>query len=576
MRDALRRSLVPLASSLLALAATAPFVAGGSYGIRLLTVAGIYALLALGYQLVFGHAGALSLAQGAFFGIGAYATGILAVRLGLDGALTAPASILLPAALAALVAAPVLRLESHYFALATLGLAQLALLVAINAEAMTGGANGLPGVPGLALLGVAVAKGWPLLAVVWSAVAAVAWLAWRATGGRRALVFRLLREDPIAAEALGIDTGRLRFGAFLFAAAAAGLAGALHAHLLGVVSPEVLEFPVLVACLSMVVIGGRARVAGAVLGAMLLVHLPEALRDIGAWYMVVYGGVLLAVIVFAPNGIVGALSRGLDRLVPGAPAPLPVPVAPPLPAPVPPSRPVLSLRGATKRFGGLTALDAVDLDVAAGEMLGIIGPNGSGKTTLVNVMSGLYRPEAGVVLLAGARIDGEPPFRIARAGVARGFQAPRLIDDAGVLDNVALGVREHDAAPGRAMHWLRRLGLEDVARRRCGDLPGGLRRRVEIARAMASAPRLLLLDEPAAGLTPQEQDTLARALKTLNGEGVTVVVVEHAVAFLAALSTRLVCLVEGRIVAEGPPGCVVRDPRVVAAYLGARWQGTEA
>lgn len=574
MPDVLRRSLAPLAAGLLALAAAAPILAGGSYGVRLLTVAGIYALLAIGYQLVFGYAGALSLAQGAFFGIGAYATGILGVRLGLDAALTLPASILLPTALAALVAAPVLRLESHYFALATLGLAQLALLVAINAEAMTGGANGLPGVPGLALFGASVAKGWPLLAAVWIAVAVVAWLAWRATCDRRALVFRLLREDPIAAETLGIDTGRLRLGAFLFAAAAAGLAGALHAHLLGVVSPEVLEFPVLVACLSMVVIGGRARVPGAILGAVLLVHLPEALRGIGAWYMVVYGAVLLAVVVFAPQGIAGALSRVLDRLVPGAPPPLPVPVAPGRPAPASRSQPILSLKGVVKRFGGLTALDMVDLDVAAGEMVGIIGPNGSGKTTLVNVVSGLYRPEAGAVLLAGARIDGGSPFRIAGAGVARGFQAPRLLDDASVLENVALGVRAVGDAPGRAMYWLRRLELENVARRCCGDLPGGARRRVEIARAMASAPRLLLLDEPAAGLTPHEQDTLARTLMSLNGEGLTVVVVEHAVAFLAALSTRLVCLVEGQIVAEGPPESVVHDPRVVAAYLGARWQGT--
>jgi branched-chain amino acid transport system permease protein len=552
----------------LVLAAAVAFHAGGSYGIRLLTMAGIYALLATGYQLVFGHAGALSLAQGAFFGIGAYATGILATRFGLDAAITVPAAILVPTALAAIVAAPVLRLESHYFALATLGLAQLALLVATNAETLTGGANGIPGVPGLVLFGIAVSKGWPMLLFVWAAVAACAWLAWRGTSGKQALVFRLLREDPIAAETLGIDTGRLRFTAFLFAAACAGLAGALHVHLLGVVSPEVLEFPVMVACLSMVVIGGRARIGGAILGAVLLVHLPELLRGIGAWYMVVYGGVLLAVIVFAPDGIVGVLSRRRGMLT------LPRVRAAPKASSHSRERrdggealPLMTLRGVTKRFGGVTALDAIGLTINAGDRLGIIGPNGSGKTTLINVLSGLYKPEAGAVSLDATRVDGLPPFRIARAGVARGFQAPRLLDDASVLANVALG------GAGDAMHWLDRLGLGALADRPCGDLPGGMRRKVEIARAMMSAPRLLLLDEPAAGLTPNEQDELAQTLAALNRDGLTVVVIEHDVAFLARLCNRLVCLVEGRIVAEGPPDKVVHDRRVIDAYLGATWRG---
>jgi len=164
-------------------------------------------------------------------------------------------------------------------------------------------------------------------------------------------------------------------------------------------------------------------------------------------------------------------------------------------------------------------------------------------------------------------------FTVARAGIARGFQAPRLMDDRSVFDNVALAVRDAGEAPGRAAHWLQRLGLADVARRRAGDLPGGKRRLVEIARAMAASPRLLLLDEPAAGLTPAEQAALAATLGDLNREGLAIVVVEHSVAFLRALAPRLVCLVEGRVVADGPTDRVVSDPRVVEAYLGGAQRG---
>ncbi len=570
MPEALRARAFTLAMALAALVAAMPLLLAESYGVRLLTAAGIYALLTVGYQAIFGAAGALSLAQGAFFGAGAYVTGILAVRYGLDGTITLLLSALVPAALAAIVAAPVLRLESHYFALATLGIAQLALLAAINAEGLTGGANGMPGVPGLALFGAAVERGWPLAAAAWAAALGVGALAALGGAGERGLALAVMRDDPIAAASLGIDAGRLRFVAFLFAAAAAGLAGALHAHLLGVVSPEVLEFPVMVTCLSMLVIGGRGSAAGAILGALLLVQLPEWLRVIGPWYMAAYGAALLAAIVFAPEGLAGAVQRLLAGVAP-RPAP-PVPAAPKIPARAKPMGPLLSLGGVTKRFGGVTALDRVDLDIAVGELVGVIGPNGSGKTTLINTIAGLYRPDGGSVMLDGVALAGLAPHRIARMGVARGFQTPRLLDRTSALDNVALAARGTPDARGAAMHFLERLGAAGDAARRCGDLSGGARRRVEIARALAAGPRLLLLDEPAAGLAPEEQDDLAMRLRLLNAEGLTVVVVEHAVPFLKSLARRMICLVEGRVAADGAPDAVTRDPQVIDAYLGRNWQ----
>ncbi len=550
----------------------APAFQGGGYAIRLATLAAIQAILAIGYQAVFGRLGLLSLAQGAFFGIGAYATAFAATRFGLDATFTLPIAVLAATAIAAIVALPVLRLASHYLALATLGLAQLALLAAINLEPLTGGAIGINNVPGLVLAGEAVARGWPLLALSWSLAALVAAMAWYRARGARGQAMDLAREDPLAAEALGIDTGRLRLGAFLFAAATAGLAGALNAHLLGIVSPETLEFPVMVACLSMVVIGGRFHVAGAILGAVLIVHLPEYLRVTGAWYLAIYGAGMLLTILFAPEGIAGLVERVVRRLVPVRPPILPPPDAPAAIVRAIGAKPILALRGVTRRFGGVTALERVDLKIGAGELVGLIGPNGSGKTTLLNTVAGLYRPDEGAVRLDGADIAARKVCRIARAGIARGFQAPRLMDDRSVLDNVKLAARGGDAA-ALAVHWLERLGIDDIARRRAGDLPGGKRRLVEIARAMATGPRLLLLDEPAAGLTPAEQADLAEALRRLNREGLAILVVEHSVAFLRALAPRLVCLVEGRVVADGPTERVIADPRVIDAYLGGEPRG---
>jgi branched-chain amino acid transport system permease protein len=575
-----RRNLPVALFACIAVAALSPFLSAGSYGIRLATVAGIYALLAIGYQVVFGQLGALSLAQGAFFGIGAYATALLATRFGLDATVTLPLSIAIVVAIAAIVAAPVLRLESHYFALATLGLAQLALLVAVNAESLTGGGNGISGVPGLALFGVAIARGWPLAITCWALVALAAAIAWKATSGRNAHVLTLVREDPIAAESLGIDTGRLRFAAFLFAAGCAGVAGSLHAHLLGIVSPEVLEFPVMAACLSMVVIGGRAKIAGAIIGAVLLVHLPEILRAIGPWYLAVYGSVLLAVIVFAPEGIAGLIERLAGQAIRATPSEspeaIPLPSAKPQAVRSPSAERLLSLRNVTKRFGGVVALDGINLEIGVGELVGIIGPNGSGKTTLVNVISGLYPPDSGRVALDGRDITGRPPHRIARAGIGRGFQTPRLIESLTVLDNVAVAdlapaaAGESDAAlrENLLLALLAKLRLRSVSRLRLGLLPGGARRRVEIARAMMGRPRLLLLDEPAAGLTPVEQDELCQVLAEINRDGVAIVVIEHSVAFLGRLAPRLVCLVEGRVIADGSPAQVTSHPQVIAAYLG--------
>ena len=564
-----------------------PLLYGNPYTLRVLTLAGVYALLVIGYQFIFGYAGALSLAQGCFFGIGAYASGILGAQYGWVFPATFPLAILLPAALALLVAVPVLRLESHYFALATLGIAQVALLAAVNWQSLTGGANGIPGVPAIELFGWPVERGWPLLTLVWSLVAAGALLAWQITRGLYGGAFQVMRENGIAAGALGIDSGRLRLAAFLLSAAYAGAAGALYVHTLGVISPEVLEFPIMVACLTMAVVGGRARVAGAILGAVLIVHLPEWFRFLENSYLIAYGAATLAVIILAPWGLIGSAERLRARLRPEAPVPNPAPLPLPRRARTPIPGPLLELDGLGIAFGGVKALDGVSLAVGEGELLGLIGPNGSGKTTLVNLVTGLYRPDVGRIRFAGRDITAAPAHRIARLGIARSFQSVNLVEEMSALDNVALGRaglegaglrtalatgrrdRRLERARGQAMALLERLGIADYAARAAGGLPHGIKRRLEIARALALEPRLLLLDEPAAGLNEAEEADLRRRLAALAEDGLTLLVIEHNMPFLMPLARRLVCLDDGRIIAQGSPAEIARDPQVIEAYLGA-------
>ena len=552
------------------------------YDLRVLTLAGCQALLVLGYQFIFGHAGALSLAQGAFFGLGTYVTAILGTRYHWGFAATFPLSILAPLALAAVVAVPVLRLASHYFALATLGLAQVALLLVVNAGDWTGGALGLTGVPGIAILGEAVPRGLPLAAAVWGIVGLGAWLSWRVTHGLTGRAYAVLRSDPLAAAATGLARTRLRFSAFLLSAAYAGAAGALQAHTVGVVSSETLEFSVMVTCLAMTVIGGSTRIAGALLGALLLTYLPEWLRFLEGYALLAYGAALLGMIVLAPEGIAGVLGRAFAGRRRSADLPRPVPVPPRETRSA-----TLEARSLSKRFGGVLALDRVDLVIEPGEILGLIGPNGSGKTTLANVISGLVPTDDGVMRLGSRGLRGLSAERIALAGIARGFQTPALPPSLSALELVALArasaagkigflpsLLGRDTGKRRrrfeaeALDLLARIGISSDADRPCGTLPAALAWRVELARALALDPGIIILDEPAAGLGEREQAELAAALRDIARRGVAILVIEHNMPFLLPTAHRIVVLDQGRVIAKGRPAEVVRDPSVIAAYLG--------
>jgi branched-chain amino acid transport system permease protein len=559
---------------------------GSSYTLRVLSLAGIFAVASLGYQFIFGHAGALALSQGTFMGVGAYVSGILALRWGVPFDASLPFGIGAPVLLAAVIGIPVLRLQTHYFALATLVIGQIVSLVAVEWIGLTGGANGLGGVPGFSLFGVPVRNGWPTLLLVWACVAIGAVLLWQATRGRLGAAFAIMRASETAARSIGIDTARLRYVAFLLSAAYAGVAGTFYVHAIRVVSPEVLAFPVMVTLLTIAVVGGRLRIAGAIAGAVLVIELPEWFRFLRDTYLLAYGCLLLLVIVALPEGIAGTAERLLSRILPARTrsAPDSVPLAPLARRPAA-DVPLLAIRDVGRRFGGVVALDDVSMTVRAGEVLGLIGPNGSGKTTLVNAITGIFPARSGTISFGGVDITSALPHDIARTGIARTFQTVAVVDELSVIDNVALargaptiglvqamraGWTDAGGARARAeaMTLLRRMGVADQAMRPCGVLPYGLRRRVEIARALATRPLLLLLDEPAAGLNETEQADLALRLRGLADEGLSLLVIEHNMPFLAPLADRMVCLDAGRVIAEGRPAEVQADARVIEAYLG--------
>jgi branched-chain amino acid transport system permease protein len=581
---------LPLVLGAAALIAYALFFAS-PYDLRMLTICGIYALLVLGFQFVFGHAGAVSLAQATFFGIGGYITGILATRFGFPFLATFPLSIAGPALLAVIIAVPVLKLEEHYFSLATLGIGLVVLLLAIQWSDVTGGTNGLAGIPAIELPGLTIADRRSVLWFVWAIVAIGCLIAYQVTRGLHGQAYHLMRENLEAASSLGLNIAELRFGAFVLSAAYGGAAGALMAHVIHVVSPENLDLALMVTCLTMTVIGGRTRIAGAILGATLIVYLREWFRVLENYYMIAYGTAALAVLIMAPYGLVGALERlrvllfGVSRIA-APPAGLPLiqsgrPVAAQRSA-----EPILTVDGIALAFGGVKALDGVGLSCTQGEIIGLIGPNGSGKTTLLNVISGLASRQHGSVTFLGRDITKAPAYAIARLGISRTFQHIPLVDDLSVLDNIAVARAGSDGggllqaigtvgrdrrlqdARGIALAAAERLGIANVAMERCGRLPYGTRRRVEVARALATAPHLLLLDEPAAGLNEQEQKDLAGRIRSFAAEGITVLVVEHNLVFLAALAERLICLDRGKVIAAGLPEAVRREPAVIEAYLG--------
>jgi ABC-type branched-subunit amino acid transport system permease subunit/ABC-type branched-subunit amino acid transport system ATPase component len=582
---------------LLAAVIAIPLAVGNQYYLQILANIGINIILVLGLNIITGLAGQLSLCQGAFFGIGAYACALLVMKAGLSFWLALPISALGTAVLGLAVSIPALRLRGHYLAMLTLAFTVIVAQVLTNWVEMTRGPSGLINIPwpdaiplGFAEIRIATRNQYYVFIVLM--VALMVYLAALVQRSRLGMSLTAIREDETAAEIMGINTQVCKVTAFALSAFFGAVAGGLYAHYAKILAPE--EFGVLqsVNILIMMIIGGVGSVAGAIVGAVVFTILPEALRLFNDYRLIIFGLILVLVIIYFPHGIVGTargwLRGGLRRSKSlGAVARLER-IPPALKAPrMPIGGELLRVEGVTKQFGGLTALNGVDMQVRAGEVVGLIGPNGSGKTTLINVISGAYAPTHGRVLLSQDVISGKPAYRISHAGVSRTFQKIRIFKELTVQENVAAALsaepRQGVLAPLRAGRLIGRsytisedvsrllatVGLEqrseDVAR----SLSYGEQRLLEVARALATRPRLILLDEPAAGLSEVDVEFLRGVIRRLRQMGITLLLVDHHVTFLMSVVDRVVVLNQGRVIFDGAATDARRDPGVIDAYLGA-------
>jgi branched-chain amino acid transport system permease protein len=555
------------------------------------TYAAIFSVAAIGLSLLLGNVAQISLGQAGFFGIGAYALGFLTTTVTWPRAFGATQQFLISTVAATLAAALfgfvlgfiALRFRGHYLAMATLAFGLICTGVFRESKAL-GGAGGISNVP-LPQLGSLTLSGNAAFWYAWAVVGLVALVTLNLLHGRTGRAFEAIRNDELAAEVAGVPTRRAKIVAFTYAGALAGLAGSFYAAYLGLVDPNAVGVSLSIDLLLMVVLGGAGGVSGAIAGATIIGIANIYGHDLENWRPVIYGTLVIVVVIAFPRGLTGAFQR--KRNVPARVAEAPSPATPPAHVARPVELPWLSVENVTKRFGGLIAVDGAGFTLENGTLSSLIGPNGAGKTTLFNAICGVGRIDEGRILIAGHDVSAWQPHAIAALGVGRSFQNARLFGEMTVLENVVIGAyplesatffsdalalrasrRSARDAAERARAVLRDLGLERLAAVRASDLAFGERRRVELARALAGDPGLLLVDEPAAGLNASERARLRDDLLAIKARGTTLLLIEHDMRLVMEISDRVMVLQFGRKIADGAPQLVRNDPAVVSAYLG--------
>jgi branched-chain amino acid transport system permease protein len=572
-----------------------PFAFPGSRNLSLGATIGADTILALGLAIVASFAGQLSLAQAAFAALGGYTFAILTVKHGLPYGAAVAAALVVPTVAAYTLGHVLARLRSFYLAMGTLAFAELVTLVASSAD-WTGGSVGIPAVPLPQLGPITLIKLSDTYWYIWAVAIVCVLIALLILTSPAGRALNALKSDPVVAGLLGHDPGYWKRGAFALSGLFGGVGGVLLAQMGSFVNPDLYSTHFGIILFVMLVVGGWRSIWGAPVGALIVTSLPILLQGYQQYADVAYAVLVLLVLVLLPNGVVGIVEAAARWLSTRAGHLVEAPADRVRAERLRPAlrslahddsdQPVLSVRNVTRRFGGVVAVHDVSFDVHRGEVLAIIGPNGAGKTTLFNVITGLTPTETGDIQLRGSAIVGWSPDRIARAGIARTLQTPRLFPDLTVVENVMLALDsrqrmgwwkpvlrpdrswgQNRACRQEALDFLDEAGLVWCAEKLPRTLPFAILRRLEVVRAAAVGPDVLLLDEPGAGLSGQELAGLVGVIAAAARQ-IAVVWIEHHLELVLANASRILVLDHGSCLTTGTPAEILADSRVQEAYIG--------